>query len=130
MGGTTKDSGADKNSQAGRIQICGNCGRQFRRDEPLGRSMSFCCRKCFAAARQSGKFRPTNKIKTPGQIPHEKVYIRITQEIDVWDEFKPVVGSVYLAEKYENQKLPGYVVTVNGNRVCVRYGECEEVEHE
>lgn len=130
MGGTTKDSGADKNSQAGRILICGNCGRQFRMDEPLGRSMNFCCWKCFAAAMQSGKFRPTNKTKTPEQIPHEKVYIRITQEIDVWEEFRPVVGGVYLAEKYENQKIPGYVVTVNGNRVCVRYGECEEVEHE
>lgn len=79
---------------------------------------------------RSGKFVAKRKRNKPGQMPHKDVFVRITSEMDVWDEYKPAVGKTYAAEKYENNQLPGYVVVVNGHRVCVRYGECEEVEHE
>lgn len=56
--------------------------------------------------------------------------IMVTKDIDLFPDFKPTVGMIYDAEKYQFGKIPGYVVVVNGHRVCVRFGECEEVLNE
>ena len=126
---TTNGSGTEKSGTTGRTLVCDNCGKTFTRKQALAKKMNFCCQDCCTQARRSGKFRPEIK-NAPGHIPHKNVFVRITKEIDLFQEYRPEVGKTYMAEKYDSQKLPGYVVVVNGHRVCVRYGECEEVEHE
>ena len=58
----------------------------------------------------------------------ERVRILITRSIPVYPEMQPVRGRVYPAEKYKYRtNRTGYVVEVNGKRVCVRVDECREI---
>lgn len=127
---TTNGSGTEKSGMTDRILVCDYCGREFIRNGSHARNANFCNRTCYRAAMRSGKFLPLTGANKPLGIPHKEVFIRITQLLDVYEDYRPDVGKIYPAEKYENQRYPGYVVVVNGHRVCVRFGECEEVEHE
>ena len=127
---TTNGSGTERSGTTDRILVCDNCGREFIRNGSHARNANSCNRACYRAAMRSGKFLPLTRANEPLGIPHKNVFIRVTQILDVYEDYRPDVGRIYPAEKYENQKIPGYVVVVNGHRVCVRYGECEEVEHE
>lgn len=68
-----------------------------------------------------------HKTSKPGTLPHEKVKIKVTEELTLFDEFEPEKGKVYEAERYNGPGAIGYVIEVNGHRVNIRWNECEEV---
>lgn len=63
----------------------------------------------------------------PGDLAHEKVTIKITKDIPIFQQMRPKIGALYAAEKYDG-KYPGYVITANGYRVNIRWNECVEVK--
>lgn len=108
---------------------CKWCGKTVKKFFKNGYEESFCNRECYTAYRRKHAKRPF--VYTQSEDYYQGVKeIVITKDIDLFPDFKPDVGEIYEAEKYKYGKTPGYVVVVNGHRVCVRYGECEEVEHE
>ena len=106
---------------------CPVCGRNVTAFRKNGQKVFFCSQECYKYARDHGMWKQNHQTKEPGDISHENVKIRIKNEIPVFSEVRPVVGRVYNAEKYLG-KLPSYVVTVNGKRINIRYGECVEVK--
>ena len=67
------------------------------------------------------------ETSSPGDLAHEKVTIKITKDIPIFQQMRPKIGALYVAEKYDG-KYPGYVITANGYRVNIRYNECMEVK--
>lgn len=61
-----------------------------------------------------------------------RVKIRITENLtELFEDFKPRRGATYYAERHVGlNKVPGYVIVVNGHRVAIRASECEEVAEE
>lgn len=114
---------------ATKMITCKYCGKTVKKWFKNGYEESFCNRACYTAYRRKHAKKPfaytTNTQRWKGNVK-----IMVTKDIDLFPDFKPTVGMIYDAEKYQFGKIPGYVVVVNGHRVCVRYGECEEVEHE
>ena len=62
---------------------------------------------------------------------HDIVSIRVTTMLeDLFQDFRPVTGREYRAERYKLQgiaKKVGYVIDVNGHRVNIRQNEGVEV---
>lgn len=109
---------------ANKTFICKYCGKIATPCSHTSKSL-FCNEKCYLAyARRNAK----ENSNVHDAETCEKVNIVITKDLELLPGFNPTVGERYLAEKYQYQRRPGYVVNVNGNRVCVRYGECEEVQ--
>ena len=92
---------------------CDACGKTFMRAPSKYKAKyNFCSEACAWTAHREAVM---------GRA--ERVQILITRSIPVYPEMQPVRGRVYPAEKYKT----GYVVEVNGKRVCVRVDECREI---
>lgn len=101
------------------IQLtCDTCGKTFMRAPSKYKAKyNFCSVECSGAAHMA--------VAT-GRA--DRVQILITRSIPVYPEMRPVCGRVYPAEKYKYRtNRTGYVVEVNGKRVCVRVDECREI---
>lgn len=70
----------------------------------------------------SWRKRPTTRVT-------DHVRIMITEDLaELFDDFKPVKGAAYDAERHLwLNTTPGYVIVVNGHRVAIRAHECVEV---
>lgn len=90
---------------------CDACGKTFMRAPSKYKAKyNFCSEACAWAAHGEA---------VTGRA--ERVQILITCSIPVYPEMRPVCGRVYPAEKYKYRtNRTGYVVAVNGKRVCVR----------
>lgn len=97
---------------------CDACGKTFMRAPSKYKAKyNFCSEACAWAAHRDAVM---------GRA--ERVRILITCSIPVYPEMRPVCGRVYPAEKYKYRtNRTGYVVAVNGKRVCVRVDECREI---
>ena len=109
--------------------VCPGCGKTVTARRRPGKSAYFCNMGCYVAARTSGAWRQprTTAPNAPGSLPHKDAMIRITADIDLYRDFKPQKGKIYKAERYDGPGMMGYVITVNGHRVNIRWDECEEV---
>ena len=97
---------------------CDACGKTFMRAPSKYKAKyNFCSEACAWTAHREAVM---------GRA--ERVRILITRSIPVYPEMRPVRGRVYPAEKYKYRtNRTGYVVDVNGKRVCVRVDECKEI---
>ena len=97
---------------------CDACGKTFMRAPSKYKAKyNFCSEACAWTAHGEAVM---------GRA--ERVRILITCSIPVYPEMRPVCGRVYPAEKYKYAtNRTGYVVAVNGKRVCVRVDECREI---
>lgn len=111
---------------------CDYCGKEFTRKREYRESTHrFCSRACSARwVSAKGQTLKTFTMENRGTLPHDDVNVRITADLDLFPGYRPNVGSVYKAERYQGQggsKLIGYVIAVNGHRVNIRQNECVEV---
>lgn len=111
---------------------CPGCGKTVRKFLKSDREYqtTYCNRECYTAWRRKNAKTDYKKLKRfPKYSPsvYKKTKIIVTKDIDLFPDFKPTVGAVYDAEKYIYGQSPAYVIVVNGHRVNIRYGECEEV---
>lgn len=101
------------------IQLtCDACGKTFMRAPSKYKAKyNFCSVECAGVA---------HMVVATGRA--DRVQILITRSIPAYPEMRPVCGKVYPAEKYKYRtNRTGYVVEVNGKRVCVRVDECREI---
>lgn len=101
------------------IQLtCDACGKIFlRAPSRCTAKCNFCSEECARAAHRAAVMRRADCVR-----------VLITRTIPVYPEMRPVCGRVYPAEKYKYRtNRTGYVVEVNGKRVCVRVDECREI---
>lgn len=112
---------------------CKNCGEiAVRTGKSAHKGQKFCCLSCAAKWRTSHvqQVHKTFTMDNRGTLPYDDVNVRITADLDLFPGYRPNVGSVYKAERYQGQggsKLIGYVIAVNGHRVNIRRDECVEV---
>ena len=111
---------------------CDYCGNEFTRNHKYPESAhSFCCYQCAAKWRvENGRHNAGFTMENRGTLPYDDVKIRVTKDLDLFPDYRPRVGDVYKAERYQGQnlsKLIGYVIAVNGHRVNIRQNECVEV---
>ena len=121
--------------------ICPQCGKEFYRTPSYLRQYDkykpCCSPKCrnanFKETRAAGHMRREEHLCAENgelRLPHSKVNIRITKQIEIYPELRPAVGQTYPAEKYRpptNTKRYGYVIQSGGKRINIRADECVEV---
>lgn len=103
------------------------CGKRVTRIREPGQKSYFCSQTCFNFARRNGMWGQRKETSLPGDLAHEKVTIKITKDIPIFQQMRPKIGALYAAEKYDG-KYHGYVINVNGYRVNIRWNECVEVK--
>lgn len=110
-------------------QNCPNCGESITRRLKNGYRHIFCGPECYHAyMKKQEQARDSAKPERLKARKWDGIMIRITELLPVFAEFQPAVGAVYSSEKYQyRSERPGYVVTVNGHRVNVRWNESMEV---
>lgn len=111
---------------------CSYCGKTVTKIISYKpKDISFCDCSCAARWRIShGKYPIGFTMENRGNLPYELVNIQLKSEINLFPEFRPVVGKTYRAERYKGQgdvRQVGYVIDVNGHRVNIRQNECVEV---
>lgn len=111
---------------------CANCGKEIIRNvKRPERPRAFCCYTCAAKWRvDHGQYQMGFTMENRGTLPYDDVKIRVTKDLDLFPDYRPKVGDVYKAERYQGQNLSkviGYVIAVNGHRVNIRQNECVEV---
>ena len=121
--------------------ICPQCGQEFYRTpyylRKYGKYKPCCSTACkgayFKKHRIADKAAQDEHLRAANgelRLPHTRVKIRITTQIEVYQELRPRVGQVYSAEKYgppTSLVRTGYVIESGGKRINIRADECVEV---
>lgn len=120
---------------------CPQCGREFYRRpcylRQYGKYTPCCSMVCRNAnikeTRAGERIQKGAHLRAENgelRLPHSRVTIRITKQIEIYPELRPEVGKTYPAEKYKistNKKRDGYVIKSGGKRINIRADECVEV---
>lgn len=112
---------------------CAYCGKVETKERMRSKSgQNFCSRQCAGKWRAANGMMPKRFGAYKREPPeHDIVGIRVTAMLEeLFQDFRPVTGREYRAERYKLQgmaKKVGYVIDVNGHRVNIRQNECVEV---
>lgn len=108
--------------------VCPVCGKTVtRRIRWKQHKNKYCSEECCKIFRRRNAKAPRKTDTKHDRRSCERVKIVITTVPALLAAYEPKLGGVYEAEKYQYGNVPGYVISVGGNRVCIRVNECKEI---